>query len=311
MKIGVLFPGFADQFVGMGKELYDNSRIMQEYFEEASSCLPINFVKLCFASSDSELSRIEFGYPALFLTSTSIAAVLKEQGVTINEVAGFGIGQVSAMFAAGSLTLPDGLYILSKYAQLYQEALTSWNLAGMCIQQVDADIMEKMCEQYTSDKQSVSIAAYLPSNEYILTGNVGALKDLEEQAVEFKISTKSYPIEGGLFSPFMDPIIMHLKKYLEKIDFKDATSPFISAIKGKNISLHPEFKDDFIEQIHKPIRWDLVMKRCADWDIIIQVGPGKKLIEMAKKVYPDKALFAVNKQTDIDALKAHIAEKLQ
>ena len=73
MKMGILFPGYGSQFVGMGKELYDASRIMQENFEEASICLNNNFVKLCFASSDAELSKIEHAYPALFLTSFSIA----------------------------------------------------------------------------------------------------------------------------------------------------------------------------------------------------------------------------------------------
>jgi [acyl-carrier-protein] S-malonyltransferase len=74
MKVAMLFPGYSSQFVGMGKELYDEYRVVQEFFEEASNCLNLNFVKLCFASSDAELSKVHKAYPAMFLVSTSIAA---------------------------------------------------------------------------------------------------------------------------------------------------------------------------------------------------------------------------------------------
>src|SRR5579872_2129839 len=101
MKIALLFPGYGSQFVGMGKELYDEHRIVQEYFEEASNCLNINFVKLCFASSDAELRKAENAYTALFLVSSAIAALLQQYGVTPHAVAGYNIGQLSAVHVAG------------------------------------------------------------------------------------------------------------------------------------------------------------------------------------------------------------------
>src|SRR5437016_3408870 len=103
MKIGMLFPGYGSQFVGMGKELYDNSRIIQEYYEEASNCLNVNFVKLCFASSDAELSKLTSAYPALFLASTATAAFIKEIGINIDLIAGHGLGEYSALCTAGGL----------------------------------------------------------------------------------------------------------------------------------------------------------------------------------------------------------------
>src|SRR3990170_7365662 len=81
MKIGMLFSGYGGQYVGMGKDLYDNSRVMQELFEEASNCLGINFVKLSFASSDAELSSLENAYVAIFLIEVSLYALLNESGV--------------------------------------------------------------------------------------------------------------------------------------------------------------------------------------------------------------------------------------
>src|SRR5436190_23732080 len=101
MKIGFIFPGYGNQFVGMGKELYDEFRIVQEYFEEAYNCLNINFVKLCFASSEQELATISNSHISIFLVGASLFALLKEQGIKCDLIAGYGIGSYTALFSAG------------------------------------------------------------------------------------------------------------------------------------------------------------------------------------------------------------------
>ena len=97
MKIGMLFPGYGSQFVGMAKDLYDDSRTVQEYFEEASSCLDINFIKLCFASSDAEISQPMHAYLSLFLVQSALSALLTKAGIAPTLVAGYGIGQFAAI----------------------------------------------------------------------------------------------------------------------------------------------------------------------------------------------------------------------
>ena len=119
MKIGMFFPDYGSQYVGMGKDLYDESRLMQEYFEEAYNCLSINFVKLCFASSDAELSALEHAYVSIFLTSVSLAALVKEEGIPYFCGGGHGIGELSAICIIDGISLPDGLYFLQKYALFY------------------------------------------------------------------------------------------------------------------------------------------------------------------------------------------------
>ena len=145
MKIGMLFPGYGSQFVGMGKELYDESRVMQEYFEEASNCLNMNFVKLCFASSDTEIGRMEHAYPLLFLMSSSIAALLKQEGIQPDIVLGYNTGEYAAIHTAGGFSFPDGLYLLSKYHALYQELLATIEVAGMRVTGLSSSELEALC----------------------------------------------------------------------------------------------------------------------------------------------------------------------
>src|ERR1700679_1827025 len=142
MKIMMLFPGYESQFVGIGKELYDQHRLMQEYFEEASSCLNLNFVKLCFASSDSELSKIQNSYPILFLLSTAVAALLKQEGIRPDVCVGYCDGQMSALSAGGGISMPDGLYFFSKYAAFYQELLKEYPFKSYRIKGMDRVLLE-------------------------------------------------------------------------------------------------------------------------------------------------------------------------
>ena len=114
-KVGIVFSGFGGQFVGMAKGVYDGSRLVQEYFEEAYNCLDVNFVKLCFASSEAELAKIYNAYLAIFLADISLYTLLDELGIKPDVVAGHGMGRYAAIFVAGGFTLPDALYLLNKY----------------------------------------------------------------------------------------------------------------------------------------------------------------------------------------------------
>jgi hypothetical protein len=106
LKVGFLFPGYGSQYIGMGKNLYDNFRIVQDFFEDASSCLDINFVKLCFASSDSEISKLHNAYFSIFLISYSTASLIKsELDIDISLVSGFQFGEYCAMSYAGPPSL--------------------------------------------------------------------------------------------------------------------------------------------------------------------------------------------------------------
>ncbi len=304
MKIGLLFPGYSNQFVGMAKGLYDESRLIQEYFEEASNCLNINFVKLCFASSDQELSKAGNAYTALFLTSSAIAALVSQKGIEVAQVAGFGVGELSAIHAAGGITLPDGLYLLSKYAQLYYEALGLWQVNALHIKNIDRSLLKQLCTQVSTEGSNVYIAVYLGNDDHIVTGASTAVHDVEDVTLQHDAHITSAPIEIGLHNPMMDPVVVHLSKYLEKVDFNDTSIPVILSVDGKILTDGVSIKRRFLNQLQAAIHWDKVVAQYADCDVIVQVGPGKKVAEFLKKQYPDKTILTLNKQEDIQLLES-------
>ena len=310
MKIGMLFPGYGSQFVGMGKDLYDDSRIMQEYFEEASNCLNMNFVKLCFASSDSELSRIEHAYPALFLVSSALAAILKNEGIVPEVVAGYNTGEYAAIHASQGFSLPDGLYLLSKYQTWYQELLTTFDALGMQVTGVSSTELQSICAQACSETEFVSIASFDSLQKHTVMGHSHAVyrvQEFLEDREDVKLDDK--PLEMGLHSMLMDPVAVNFKLYLEKVDFKPLAATLITNADAKLVTHNDLVKSALVKQIYSPILWYQSIELLGDCDLIIEVGPGAHLSALIADRYPEKKCIAINKKSDIEELKKYIEEQ--
>jgi [acyl-carrier-protein] S-malonyltransferase len=312
MKIGMLFPGYGSQSVGMGKELYDDSRIMQEYFEEAANCLPINFVKLCFASSDTEISYMNHAYPALFLVSLSIYSILKEAGIKPDFVAGYDTGVYAALFAAEGLSLPDGLYLLNKYALFYQEMLDASpaKFIGVRLIGCPTEDIEVLVREATTRNSYARIGIYESPRQHIVTGHEEAVSEISECILESR-ECKSHDlgIERGLHSSFMDPVGDQLKPYLEKVDFKDLAMPLYTSNDVVPISDAQSVKDHVLRYMSAPILMTGIIEHMVETvDLIVEVGPGSFLTDLIKERYPDKPCISINKPEDIETLKTMVLQ---
>ncbi len=304
MKIGMLFPGYGSQFVGMGKELYDNSRIIQEYYEEASNCLSNNFVKLCFASSDIELSKITNAYPALFLVSVATAAAILQSDIAIDYVAGYGLGEYSALCCAGGLSFPDGLYLLSKLSQFYLQTRKDLDIRTIVVDGLSARKLEKICKEHSSHEHEAQIAVYENKTEHRVSGHVEAIDAVVETLSDVGADkTARVDLEEGMHTPLVAELVDQLKVYLTKVDFKDMKMPLITNVDAKPVTNAEEAQSAVIRQIVEPIHWHNVLKHFAHIDIIIIPAPSKALVQEVQAYYPDKKVIGIEQTSDIEALK--------
>lgn len=316
MKVAMIFPGFGSQYVGMCKELYDEHRIIQEYFEQASSCLDINFVKLCFASSDAELGIIRHAYTSIFLVSASIAALLKQEGITFDVVAGYNQGEYAALFAADGIGFPDGLYLLNKYALFYQELLQTSSMSALSILGLDRQQVENVCHKVNVHHESKAFVAFCDAPEkHSIAGDRDALDRVQIRLSELKedenqsIKTVAADLGMGLHSMLMDPVADQLRMYLEKVDFHNLTVPFIEATSGKVITQGAQIRKHIVSCITKPVVWVTVMEKLNDYDTIIEVGPGKMLNTLIRERYTEKMICSINQPKDLEDLRVLVSKK--
>ncbi len=309
MNIGMLFPGYPSQFVGMGKELYDNSRTVQEYFEEASHCLGLNFVKLCFASSDAELSKVEHAYPALFLTGISTAQMIKEScpALEFSMIGGYGIGEYAALHAANALSLPDGLYLLTKFSQFYNEIAEDLEAKTVII----SGLSERSVKQLIKDQAEAEHYAYITAIEgdrVLISGHNDAVDAFAEAAQEAgSRKVKTIDAVEGFHTPLLKDIAEQLRIYLTKVDFKDPQVDLISGTTGKVIDCAEKAEDSIIRQIVMPLNWKKVLKQCADHDMIVVPGPSKMIVAELSLLYPDKMIIGIESMADIQLLQTILA----
>jgi [acyl-carrier-protein] S-malonyltransferase len=310
MKLGMLFPGYGSQSIGMAKELYDESRLVQEYFEEASNCLNVNFVKLCFASSDVELSQIPDAYTANFLVSSAIAALLKSEGIEPSMVAGYNLGEYAAVSAVGGFTLPDGLYLLNKFAGMYQAALPTLSAGMLQITGVPTAAVEKLCKKVSTKEEKVTIALYVLPEECFVGGHnsvIDRLRDALHEQLPHAVVENAL-LENGLHSALMDTVVKDFTMYLEKVDFKDLRASFVSGVDGLPFEQGDRVKQHVLEHIYSPVLWPEVLATMSTCDILVEVGPGKQLARTVNALYPEKKVYTINTRADIEQLKQAIAD---
>lgn len=309
MKIAVVFPGYLSQSVGMIKQLYDESRTVQEYFEEASSCLNTNFVKICFASSDQEIARIQNAYPAVFLVSSALYAVLKESAIEPAILCGYNQGDFSAFHAAKTISFPDGIYLINKYATLYAEFLSENDMDAIQIEGLSSEIVEDICFKASNEVSKVFTALYENETSVIIAGYRDAVtraKDFAIAHADVKITT--VPVEIGLHSAIMQSVVEQFAPHLEKSDFKNAQVPIISSTSTQIITEGSAVKETIKNHLRLPVNWTRILEVLSLYDMIIQVGPGTALGHSIKKIYPQKYVITVNKRADFQELEQLIAQ---
>jgi [acyl-carrier-protein] S-malonyltransferase len=288
----------------MGKDLYDDHRVVQEYFEEASNCLNTNLVKLAFASSDIELGRMENSYPIIFTHSCALFSLLQEQGVVADAFVGFNNGEFASFCVSGSVSFPDGLYIISKYVSLYQQALETLSVQVIRVGNYDRKILQKKIKQLSTTDKSVTIAIYYDDSTHIVVGAEEIILSLHKEIVAQQGIVEFLTDQIGLHSFILDGLAQRVGQYLEKVDFKTVTTPILSGNDGSLLHSGDAIKQRVVDYVCKPLHWDKVVDRLHAYDIIIAVGKSNELHAHVQKMLSKVEIISFATKHDL----AHIVD---
>ena len=291
-----VFPGQGAQFVGMGKDLYDNNPLAKELFEKANDILGYRITDIMFEGTDEELKQTKVTQPAVFLHSV-ISALCLGDAFEPKMVAGHSLGEFSALTAAGALSFEDGLKLVYARAMAMQKACEAQPSTMAAIIGLPNDKVEEICAAINRDDNVVVCANYNNPGQLVISGNIEAI---DEACAQLKAAgaKRALPLKvGGAFhSPLMQPAKDELQTAIEKTEIKAPKCPVYQNVDGKPHTDPAEIKANLIAQLTSSVRWaQSVENMIADGaDDFTECGPGKALRGMISKINSEVAAHGID-----------------
>lgn len=282
-----VFPGQGAQFVGMGKDLYDQSDLAREYFEKANEILGFRITDLMFEGTPEDLKQTKVTQPAIFLHSV-ISALVMGDAFKPDMVAGHSLGEFSALVAAKALSFKDGLVLVSKRAMAMQKACEMEESTMAAVLGLSDEIVEEVCDSITNE--IVVPANYNCPGQLVISGSVAGI-DLACEALKAKGAKRALklPVGGAFHSPLMKPASEELQAAINETIISTPVCPVY-----QNVNAYPQtnpdsIKQNLIAQLTAPVRWTQTVKNMITDGAteFYELGPGDVLKGLVKKVNPE------------------------
>ncbi|NVO19759.1 MAG: ACP S-malonyltransferase [Bacteroidetes bacterium] len=281
-----VFPGQGAQFVGMGKDLYDQYPVAKEMFEKANNILGFRITDLMFAGTDEDLRQTRVTQPAIFLHSVILAATLGDN-FKPEMVAGHSLGEFSALVANKALTFEDGLRLVYARAMAMQKACEAEPSTMAAILGLDDSKVE---EVLAGIEEVVVPANYNSPGQLVISGSFKGI-DIACEKLKEAGAKRALPLKvGGAFhSPLMEPARVELAAAIEATTFNTPICPVYQNVNAKPFTSPAEIKANLVSQLTSPVRWtQTVQNMVADGaSSFTELGPGNVLQGLVKKIAPE------------------------
>jgi len=286
MKKAFVFPGQGTQYVGMGKDLYEDSGLAKEMFDTADTIVGFSLTDFMFQGSAEDLKQTKITQPAIFLHSV-ILANIAGRNITPDMVAGHSLGEFSALVANGVLDFESGIRLVLARANAMQKACEAEPSAMAAIIGLDDRVVEETCE---SIDEIVVPANYNSPGQLVISGSTAGIQKaidlLKERGAKI---ARTLPVGGAFHSPLMETARKELASAIEATRFSKGICPIYQNVNGSAVDDPDAIRLNLISQLTAPVRWtETIGNMISDGsDCFIEVGPGKVLQGMIKRIRKD------------------------
>ncbi|KMY19730.1 ACP S-malonyltransferase [Bacillus pumilus] len=303
-KIAFLFPGQGSQKIGMGKDLFDQEEVSKAVFEEADKTLGFDLSSMIFEGDAEELTLTYNAQPALLTTSIAILKKFEESGIKADYAAGHSLGEYTALVAAGALSFQDAVYAVRKRGELMNEAVPAGEGAMAAILGLDQAALLEVTKEVTESGHLVELANLNCPGQIVISGTAKGVELASEKAKE-KGAKRAIALEvsGPFHSALMKPAAEKFTDVLSKLNITDAKTPVISNVTADIVTSRDAIETKLIEQLYSPVRFEESVERLIDLGVttFIEIGPGKVLSGLVKKVNRRLITISVSDQETIEA----------
>jgi [acyl-carrier-protein] S-malonyltransferase len=283
----LIFPGQGAQFIGMGKDLYEQHASVKSLFEQANDILGFRISDLMFSGTEEELRRTDVTQPAIFIHSIAIAQLM-DSTKNPNMVAGHSLGEFSALVANGTLSFEDGLRLVAQRAAAMQKACELNPGTMAAILGLEDSKVEEVCASIQGE--IVVPANYNCPGQLVISGSLKGI-ELACEAMKAAGAKRALPLQvGGAFhSPLMEPARTELAAAIASTHFSNPTCPVVQNFTALPESDPAKIRENLIAQLTAPVRWTQSVKQMAHDGalLFVESGPGKVLQGLVKKIAPE------------------------
>ena len=304
----VIFPGQGSQTIGMGKEFFEKFELVKELFKEADNILNIPLSKIILEGPKSDLDLTINTQPAIFLISYSIYNVIKKEfNIDLSKAkyfAGHSLGEYSALSCSGYLNFSDTLKLLRARGDAMQNAVPKGEGGMLAVLGSTIDKIEKILNE-NKEKFKTEIANDNSEGQLVLSGKNNEIDKLIEVLKLNNIKSIKLPVSAPFHCQLMNKATEIMKSEIEKVNFGDSKNILISNVTGEEILNKDQLKTLLIQQIENRVRWreSVIYMINKGINHFIEIGPGKVLSGLVKRINKDVKINTINSESDIKNLK--------
>jgi [acyl-carrier-protein] S-malonyltransferase len=299
-KKAFLFPGQGSQYIGMAKDLFDKSVEAKEMIITADDALGVNLSYIMFNGPEDQLKQTEYTQPAIFLHSAVLASIIRT--LQPEAAAGHSLGEYSALVSANAIQFYEAIKLVRERGKAMQQAGIDNPGTLAAIVGLEPVKVEALCNE-ASTAGIVQCANFNSPGQIVISGSIeGVRKAMELCKANGAKIVKELPVSGAFHSPLMQSAKDELFNVLTRTPFYDAKFPVYANVTAKPVTRKDEIKNLLHQQVTAPVRWEeTITNMIADgYDEFYEIGPGKVLQGLVKRINPDVKLYGIEKYEDLE-----------